>query len=153
MAEKFNCRHALKTVPHITLQPPFKTETGSAEILNCLKPLSEMNHPLPVSTTGFNSFDDRIAFIDVELTKELKNLQQRINHFLSEKKIVPFNNRQFHPHITLAHRDLNPGFLPEIKHLVEQKETQWMFELNAVTLLIHQSGKWQNAGEISLAES
>lgn len=150
MAGKFNCRHALKTVPHITLQPPFKTTFSASEILACLKPLSEINLPVTVSTTGFNSFDDRVAFIEVNLTDELNSIQQRVNLFLNEKKMVPLNNRPFHPHITLAHRDLNPEFLPEIKHLVEQKEILWKFEVNAVTLLIHQNGRWKNAGEISL---
>ncbi len=150
MAEKFNCRHALKTIPHITLQPPFKTVSGNDELLNCLQPLSAANHPLSVSTTGFNSFDERVAFIEVEVTDELKTLSQMVNQLLNEKKIVPLNNRQFHPHITLAHRDLNPVFLPEIKHLVEQKEILWKFEVNAVTLLIHQNRRWQSAGEVSL---
>lgn len=153
MADKFNCRHALKTVPHITLQPPFKSESAGTEILNCLKPLSEMNHPLCVSTTGFDSFDNRVAFIDVKVTDELKNTQRYTHQLLAERKIVPLNCRPFHPHITLAHRDLNPVFLPEIKHLVEQKEIKWMFEVNAVTLLIHQNGKWQSTGEVSLVES
>lgn len=150
IAEKFNCRHALKTVPHITLQAPFKTTSDSTEILNGLKPLSEINQTISVSTKGFNSFDDRVAFIDVEVTAELKNLQQRVNQLLNEKKIVPLNNRPFHPHITLAHRDLKPAVLPEIKHLVKQKEILWKFEVNAVTLLIHQNGRWRSDGEVSL---
>lgn len=150
IAEKFNCRHALKTIPHITLQPPFKTTSDSAEILNCLKSLSEINHPVTVSTSGFNSFDERVAFIDVAITEELKNLHQRVNQLLHENKIVPINNRPFHPHITLAHRDLNPAFLPEIKHLVEQKEILWKFEVNAVTLLFHLNGRWRSDGEVSM---
>ncbi len=76
-----------------------------------------------------------------------------MNQLLNEKKIVPLNNRPFHPHITLAHRDLNPVFLSEIKHLVEQKEILWKFEVNAVTLLIHQNGRWQKSGSICLVES
>lgn len=151
IVEKYNCRHALKTVPHITLQPPFKTKAGSEEILKCLSSLSETTHPFSVSTTGFDSFDERVAFIAVELNDELKNLQQRVNQLLSEQKLAPVNNRAFHPHITLVHRDLNPVILPELRSMAGQKEIIRTITMNAVTLLIHQNRQWQNAGEIRLA--
>jgi 2'-5' RNA ligase len=150
LAAKFNCRHALKTVPHITLQPPFKTAVSSDAILNYLNPLTETCHAVTISTQGFSSFDERVAFIDVAPSAELLHLQKRTNQLLHEKNVVPLCNRLFHPHITLAHRDLNPSILPELKQLAGQKNLVMKFEVNTVALLIHQNGKWHLAGETLL---
>lgn len=148
IALRFHCSHALKTIPHITLQPPFKSRLKAGEILSTLEMLNEIKNSLLVSTIGFGSFDERVAFIDVQNTGPLKYLQQRVNRLLYEKKMVPLNKHPFHPHITLAHRDLNPEYLPQIKHLVEQKEMIWNFEVNAVTLLMHQNSFWQPSGSV-----
>ncbi|MGL4501873.1 MAG: 2'-5' RNA ligase family protein, partial [Planktothrix sp.] len=77
-AQTYNSRHALKSPPHITLQPPFQWLTEDLPSLEQHLTTFALNHaPIPITLSGFNAFPPRVLFVDVLKTPELINLQQQ----------------------------------------------------------------------------
>ena len=54
----------------------------------------------------------------------------------------PHNSRPFHPHITLAHRDLDERDFSEVQAFFQKKTFLREFEADALTLLRNVQGRW-----------
>jgi 2'-5' RNA ligase len=152
IAQQFGCWHALKTPPHITLQPPFRTQSDGNELLKILQPVSQHHSSFSIRTGPVNAFANRVAYLEVIAPPILFQMQQQVCHLLEEKKLVRPDRRVFHPHITLAHRDIPGERMPDIKRFAEQMQSFWEFKVQELTLLIHRNGQWQVNGTLALSE-
>ncbi|MGF1493336.1 MAG: 2'-5' RNA ligase family protein [Microcoleaceae cyanobacterium] len=79
-AEVYHSSHALKSPPHITLQPPFEWLASEITALqHCLEEFASEHTAIPVALSGFGSFSDRVIYIDVVRTPELLELQKQLS--------------------------------------------------------------------------
>src|SRR5215204_1954875 len=109
MHQQYQCKVGLKSPAHITLVPPFwMNEEKEAELLNAVDSLSRTVAPFFISTKNFSAFRPRTIFIDVEKTGSLTSLKESVDNFFSldQSYKVKVDSRPFHPHITVATRDL-----------------------------------------------
>lgn len=107
VAEKHNSRHSLKLPAHITLQPPFKKEEEEeANIIKTLRELVKEQEKFDVKLRDFGSFPPRVIYIDIVDIQPVVELHQRLIIFLKKYKIVDATDPKFHPHVTVATRDL-----------------------------------------------
>ena len=143
--DKFNSSKALNSPPHITLVPPFKCEYAKEkQILETLKKISKTTKEFYITLKGFNKFDKKVIFVDVEKNEELYKLKEKV--IRSIESIMPElknNSNKFHPHITIAFRDLKKEIFPEAWKYFSKIEYYRIFKADNITLLRHDGKKWQ----------
>lgn len=152
-AEQYKSRHALKSPPHITLQPPFKWLTeNTAQLEQHLSLFTQNYSPIPITLSGFSAFPPRVIYVDVIKTPELLKVHQDLMAYLEKNlNIVDevSKKRPFSPHVTVAFKDLTrPAFKaawPEFK----QRSLHFEFTTPQLTLLIHDGQKWNIKTEFS----
>jgi len=110
MSERYKSKHALKSPPHITLIPPFWWEEEQYEDLkNDLKMWAESQKLLDLKLQDFNCFKPRVIYVDVKENLPLVLFQQELKDFLKLKwSLSPDKRTNFHPHMTIAFKDLKP---------------------------------------------
>ena len=109
MLEKYQCQVALKSPAHITLIPPFWMQPElETELLHYIKEFSSSQNPFPIKLLNFSNFKPRVLFVNVEKNEVLTDLKNKLESFLiqKEKFRLTKEDRSFHPHVTIATRDL-----------------------------------------------
>lgn len=145
MLERWGCKAGLKSPAHITLIPPFwMDEALEATLLRDLDALCKNNAPFTISTNNFAAFKPRTIFIQPVLHEPLKNLKATVDTFC--KTHAPYgakgDTRPFHPHITIATRDLHKRAFAEAWPLFENKKYCVTFEAKGLGILRHNTKTW-----------
>jgi 2'-5' RNA ligase len=148
-AERFGARHALKSPPHITLIPPFRWRTDRlAALKETLALFAPEQEPFEVGLRNFNCFRPRVIYVAVAPNDSLSRLQRALQAELSKSPGLPGGEgRRFHPHITIAHRDLAPEVFPAAWKWFSGREYWRNFKAVGLTLLRHDGGRWHIEGE------
>jgi 2'-5' RNA ligase len=145
MLEKYQCQVALKSPAHITLIPPFWMQPElETELLHSLQEFSSAQNPFPIKLLNFSNFKPGVLFVDVEKNETLTDLKDDLESFLiqKEKFRFPKEDRSFHPHITIATRDLRKkAFYEAWEHF---KKTEYAAEWLAkdISVLKHNKKNW-----------
>lgn len=144
--DRFSSQAALRSPPHITLQPPFEWPLADIDrVKHQLQAFASNHPPLPIQLSGFGAFPPRVIYIDVVRSPDLLDLQRHLMaHLENTLGIVDpvSKKRPFAPHMTVAFRDLKPaGFRvawPEFEH----RELEFLFTADTLTLLLHNGQRW-----------
>ena len=144
MAEKYGCRVALKSPAHITIVAPFWKEPEKEEQLkNDINSIVSRLEKFQLKTANFSAFKPRTLFIAVEENEHLKLLKKSADIFFRTTDYkIKTENRPFHPHITIATRDLHKKAFAEAWPYFEEKIFAEEFEVNGLSLLKHNGAKW-----------
>jgi 2'-5' RNA ligase len=144
MHEKYNCKVGLKSPAHITLIPPFWMQPESEQqLISDIEAISSSVQPFTVETKNFSSFKPRTIFIDVVVGKELKSLKEIVDKFFLQASYkMKIDTRPFHPHITIATRDLHKKDFHEAWPVFETKKFSAEWEASGLSLLRHNSINW-----------
>lgn len=150
-AEVYAASHALKSPPHITLQPPFKWQTeGLPRLKQTLQAFAQMQAPIPIILSGFGAFVPRVIFINVLKTPELLAVQKTLMTNLEATLGIVDQvgkTRPFAPHMTLASRDLTkPNFRLAWQEF-QARELHYEFTVPHLTLLAHNGKHWEIESE------
>ena len=146
IADTWGARHALKSPPHLTLQPSFAwLEKDLNSLKKCLADLASRQAAFEVRLQGFGAFPPRVVFIKPLKNKFLEHLFKNLMHSLERDLGFsdPRNRRPFHPHMTIAHRDLDERDFPDVWAFFREKKFERKFEARALTLLRNVQGKWE----------
>ena len=153
-AEHYASRGAQKSPPHITLQPPFEWSNDFVPVLEeCLNTFANVRDPVPVTLSGFGAFVPRVIYINVHKTQELLTLQTDLMAYLEAKlKIVDHvsQTRAFSPHMTVAFRDLTKQNFKAAWPEFQQRQLQFEFTANHLTLLMHDGKRWNVKSEFPI---
>ncbi|MBL0741826.1 2'-5' RNA ligase family protein [Chryseolinea lacunae] len=153
----YNSKASLNSPPHITLHMPFKwKEKDEAELKDQLLNFSRTTPPVAVKLDNFSSFPPRVIFINVVMSQELDNLQKNLHRFC--KRVLNLFNANykempFHPHMTLAFRDLKKPNYQRAWEEFQQKNFQAEFVADKVALLKHDGRVWKVFEEFKLQEA
>ncbi|HEY9185026.1 MAG TPA: 2'-5' RNA ligase family protein [Salegentibacter sp.] len=153
LAKKYHSRHALKLPAHLTLQIPFKmAEAKEEKLKKLLEDFTSQQQAFEVETDGFGRFSGKVLFIAIAknaVLQELhRKLQKHLDRSLHLKEYEKSNN--FHPHFTLATRDLSSkNFEPSWKELKDQ-ELKKTFTADSLVLFKHNAKTWDWFGEFFL---
>lgn len=143
-AERFGSSHALKSPPHITLVPPFRchadAETGLKAAL--AESASRLNS-FSVQLRNFNHFGQRVIYVDVVANEGLRYCQQMTAEVFLEKTGIQPQSRSFHPHMTVAFRDLGTVVFSEAWAYFSQQKYEQQFTAESLTLLRHNGQRWE----------
>lgn len=141
---KYGAGRALRLPAHITLQPPFKIEEALVPQLHVdLAKFTDSQKPFEVHLEGFGAFPPKVLFIDVTSPDPLRKVHRQLTcllqkeHYITEE--VP---REFHPHITLATRDLKKSDFRSARESLEKRSFKTYFIATGIHLFQHNGKSW-----------
>ena len=155
--QRFGSKAALRSPPHITLQPPFLwplSEIGQLE--NPLEAFAHTQPAVPVQLRGYNAFAPRVIYIDVVQAPCLMAVQPAIAAHLEKTCGIVDRvgkTRSFTPHLTVGFRDLSPTAFRQAWPEFEQRPFEAEFVAQTLTLLHHDGKMWQVFSEFPLKPS
>ena len=155
--DHYNSKASLNSPPHITLHMPFQwKEDREKELIECLRNFSKTVSPVIIELHNFSSFPPRVIFIDVKKNEPLERLQRELQR-LCKRELNLFNadykDLPFHPHLTLAFRDLKkPNYLSAWEKF-STKEYHAEFLADALVLLKHNGKEWQMHASCQFTEA
>ena len=145
MLEKYEAKVGLKSPAHITIVPPFWLHPEKEEALRWdLDQLAGGVAAFPLSTNNFAAFKPRTIYIDVAHSEPLHGLKKQADRFFTERTQygIQIENRPFHPHITIATRDLHKGAFAEAWPYFQNKEYKKEWTVEGLSLLRHNKKNW-----------
>ncbi|HAA30582.1 MAG TPA: 2'-5' RNA ligase [Cyanobacteria bacterium UBA8553] len=154
--QKYDSRRALRSPPHITLQPPFEWQLDSLSVLE--ESLSRFvcdRSSIPITLSGFSTFAPRVIYINVLKTPELLTLQADLMAYLEASlEIVDATSkhRPFAPHMTVASGDLKRQNFNFAWREFQHRPLQFEFTAVNLTLLIYNGQCWNVHSEFPLGE-
>lgn len=152
-SDRYHSRAALRSPPHITLQPPFELRAANLPVLKqCLSTFANHRKPVPVNLSGFAAFPPRVIYINVLKTQELLILQPDLMAYLETtlEIVDPVSkSRPFSPHMTVAFRDLTRQNFKTAWLEFQQQTFQFEFTANYLTLLLHDGKRWNLSDEFA----
>jgi len=144
MADKYNCKVGLKSPAHITIVPPFwMEEEKEVQLINDIKEISASISLFTLCTDNFSAFKPRTIFVAVKENSDLLELKRKSDtYFLASSYKMKIENRPFHPHITIATRDLHKKDFADAWPYFENKLFTEEFEATGLSLLKHNGHNW-----------
>ena len=143
---RFNSGHALRSPAHITLQMPFHFEEAQEPILfEKLAELAREFTPVDCILDGFGHFGNSVIYVDVLAGRELSDFRRLLQDML--RASFGFSERQlpgrFHPHITIANRDLTRENFQPCMDAFKDRKYYREFPATGYALLKHHGDHWQ----------
>jgi len=157
-AERYGARHALKVLPHITLQVPFTADpllerAFTAELTEFAASLS----PFEVTLNGFGTYpyrEQKILYIQVEKEPAIMEAHRKLMSFL--RKEFGFSNMlardTFNPHVTVAFRDLTAEQFEAAWPEYEHRPFKISFKVSNLYFLRHNGTSWEVLHKCRLGE-
>lgn len=143
--DHFGIRYALKSPPHITLKMPFSYNEAKEILLK--KELGDFlmaQKPVTLSIGGVGTFGRRVIYLCIEKTPELTALQSSLRNFCKKELnlVDELSDRNYHPHLTLAFKDLKTGQFDDVLDLIKAQGFQAKFNAVDLMLLKRVDQKW-----------
>jgi len=146
MQTAYGCRAAQKSPAHLTLVPPFKAEEDLEPLLQeFVTAYNTGIIPFEIQLRNFDHFNKRVLFVDVVPNEELTLLEKNVNLQFSEAfpSIIFRTKPEFHPHVTIATRDIPEHKFDEIWDYFQQQSMDASFTCNSLTVLKLEKGVWE----------
>jgi len=145
--EQYHSKASLNSPPHITLHMPFQWKEGKEQkLINALSAFSSGKKSFRLSFNNFSCFAPRVIYIDVKPSESLTNLQHELHRFCKMELNLfnaQYRDLPFHPHVTLAFRDLKRDYFAKAWEEFQGKKFSGDFPVDKITLLKHDGKCWQ----------
>lgn len=136
--EKHGLKGALRSPAHITLHRPFEWKEEKENIL--IQKLQDFTFekPFHLELKNYANFEPRVIYADVLPNETLYELHKELTSY-AKKELKLFNEsddlRGFHPHVTVAFRDLKKAKFYELIEEFKTKTITGTFEYQGFSLL------------------
>jgi len=150
MNKHFGSVAALKSPSHITLIQPFwMDERREDDLKTALQAFRSDMDELEIKLEGFSHFGKRVLFARVRENRSLEELKNQAADYFTGSfgEFIKKDDRSFHPHITIANRDLKPGDFEKGWYFLSKKSFKEKFFTKTISLLKHKEGNWYVIGE------
>lgn len=152
--EKYNSKASLNSPPHITLHMPFMLKEKKERLMiEKLTSFASNFQPFNLELANFSSFPPRVIYINVTANGALVALQKDLERFC-KREFQLFNanrlDQAYHPHLTLAFRDLKKEMFAKAWEEFERKEYHQTFGCNSISLLKHDGKLWNLLADFNL---
>lgn len=155
MFETYGTKGALRSPAHITLHMPFSWEERKEDKL--IQSLRDFRFPasFTLQLNGYGCFEPRVVFIQVEENELLTTLQKQLVSY-AKSNLQLFNQaddmRGFHPHVTVAFRDLKKPVFYRIWDDYQRQSFQADFNCGTFCLLKHNEQQWNVYEEFTFCQ-
>jgi len=145
LLKQFNLRGALRSPAHITLHRPFEWKQEKENVLIETLQKFSFNFKFEIELHNFNCFAPRVIYVDVLKNEKLEELHTNLKYF-AQNNLNLLNEvedmRGFHPHVTIAFRDLRKNKFEKVWTQFKEKKYEAKFEFTGFSLLKLNS-KWE----------
>lgn len=146
ISQNYKTKGALRSPGHITVHMPFNwEEEKEVKLLSCLEAF-KFDETFNITLDGFGCFEPRVIFISIKEENSLFLLQKKIVQHV-KTNLQLFNQsddmRGFHPHITIAFRDLKKPMFYKIWEEFNSKTFQENFSCQSICLLKQINNHWE----------
>jgi len=154
-ARHFQSGRALRSPPHITLIPPFWWLPAERGLLDeTLSDFCQRQSPFDVQLCGFDCFAPRVIFVAVAPNPDLTGLEAGLKHHLYLEAGLPARDkRPFHPHLTVAFKDLRDSVFPSAWEYFSVLPYESTFQAKRLTLLQYRGKRWEIAACFPLGKT
>jgi 2'-5' RNA ligase len=145
MKEQFGSLVALRSPAHITLVPPFWMEEAFEEKLkNAVTSFSGQQNKFEITLKNFAAFKPKVIYAAVLPSQPLQLIHSRLQKFLKQSNLFPIkpDDRPFHPHISIAARDLHKKAFYEAWEIFRNKRYEASWLVNSISMLRHNQKNW-----------
>ena len=154
-AQKFGVQKALRPPVHITLYRPFHVEQDfEGELIRLLQQGTNGIPSFIQDLENFGSFKSQVVFIKALKSPKLMRLQEAIVSVIRQnqldKQLDKQKDQPFHPHITIAYRDIPADLFPAIWGEYKDRQVRFSFKADHFTLLKHENAKWNAVSDFKL---
>ena len=155
-AEQYESKAALRSPAHITLVSPFKVgEPQHEKLVDWFAGLKPPVSKFALELKDFGMFANKrpVIFINPLLNDSLSALQRWIEEEAIAGKFFPppsLPQREFHPHMTIAFKDLLPHRFKEAWPFFAQKSYDRTFEVSEIHLLQHNGKEWKSIATLKI---
>ncbi len=143
--DHFQCTVGLKSPAHITLVPSFwMKEELENDLVNSITEFSDAKNKFEIQLKDFAAFKPKVIYVDVMKNEKLNNLHESLSDFIDQQNKFPVkkDDRSFHPHVTLATRDLYKKAFQEAWEVFSEKKYEAVWLANGISLLRHNKKNW-----------
>lgn len=143
--EKHGLKGALRSPAHITLHRPFEWKEEKESVL-----IEKLHHfkfekTFAITVKNYASFEPRVLYADVLPNETLYELHNQLTAY-AKRELKLYNEaddlRGFHPHVTVAFRDLKKPKFYELEDEFKSKKINHSFECKGFSLL-KMAKKWE----------
>ena len=143
--EHYGCTVALKSPAHVTLIPPFwMNEELEADLIDSINEFSASKNKFEIIVKDFAAFRPRVIYVAVVKNEILDKLYESLTDFIHTENKYPVkkDDRPFHPHVTLATRDLYKKAFYEALEIFSTKKYEASWLVIGISLLRHNKKNW-----------
>jgi 2'-5' RNA ligase len=145
LCAEHNLKGALRSPAHITLHRPFEWKEEKESLLIEKLRDFKFDRPFEIHLKDFNFFEPRVIYVDILQNNLLFELHKELAAF-AKKELRLFNEvedkRGFHPHVTVAFRDLKKPKFYSLQEEFKLKKIEGSFEYKGFSLLKLEK-KWE----------
>jgi 2'-5' RNA ligase len=145
MKDHFKCLVALRSPAHITLVPPFwMNDDLENKLGDAISQFSQQQLPFEINLKNFAAFKPMVIYADVLSTAHLQTLHAQLREHLiaGDFFIIKRDNRSFHPHVTIATRDLHKRAFYEAWEIFKKETYEASCKIKGISLLKHNEKNW-----------
>lgn len=148
MENNYGCKAARKSPAHLTIVPPFRAEDElQGELMNFISAFSIGMVPFDIRLKDYGQFAERVLFIEVEQPNgPLFALEKEcMSEFTDKFPGIIFGMKpEFHPHVTIATRDIPEGVVALARAFFEENNPMDIcFTAQSLTLYRLEKGWWK----------
>ena len=144
ISEKYQTRKALNSEPHITIIPPFwYPNTKTDTLKNVITHVSKFTWDFPIELDGYNTFPRNVLFIEVLMSEDLQLCHDQTYNCLPRDLFYKIKRYpSYHPHITIAFKDIGNNEFAEAKREYLPLEFSRIFNFESIALYKHNGRSW-----------
>lgn len=144
MLEQYGCKVALRSPAHITLIPPFSLPEAQKDLLrHTMQDFAASMADFIVELKNFSRFPTRVIYVDVVQSEQLQQTQGLLEERLLPHFPIKRSTHPFHPHVTIANRDLDQSYFGEAWDHFKEQEFGAAFFASGLSLLQYNGSRWQ----------
>jgi 2'-5' RNA ligase len=155
--EEYQSKASLNSPPHITLHMPLVCpDKKLALLIHQLQGLASGYTPFAVNLKDFGAFPPRVIYVDVMPQALLFAFQKEVVRLVRQVLHLPptdYRNTGFHPHLTLAFRDLKKEAFQRAWEKFSLMNFEAEFMIDRVYLLRHNGKIWEIFQEIPIGKA
>jgi len=143
-SREYQTSRALNSPPHITVIPPFQIPLQSLPTLEVFfNEKVSFFQSEQVSLNGFGCFRPHVIYINSQISQEFTAARSQLLHQFYDIFPQPRQDtRLYHPHMTVAFKDLSPTMFSKAWPVVRVMGFSSSFTIEELVLLKYESGKW-----------
>lgn len=150
---KFKAKSS-KLPAHFTIKAPFEVEDEIKEIEYILESFTKKYSKTPYKIEGYNHFDDRVIYMDVKMSKEGKEVHDRLIDELSKVSYINFDKKDGKNkiiHVTISSKKIRDIY-NELWDYVNEYPCNFNCSFDNVTIYNWQDNTWKVHKEYAFNE-